>query len=78
MEVFKNSNNEKIKYELNIETKNIAYDIKNNKIVITNSNKAKIEYKLFSVNKLKKEYTVKYTLFYFWYYNHKKLFVYME
>jgi hypothetical protein len=65
MEVFKNSNNEKIKYELNIETKNIAYDIKNNKIVITNSNKAKIEYKLFSVNKLKKEYTVKYTLFYF-------------
>ena len=65
MEVFKNSNNEKIKYELNIETKNIAYDIKNNKIVIANSNKAKIEYKLFSVNKLKKEYTVKCTLFYF-------------
>ena len=48
--IFENPNNEKIKYGLNIETDNVVYAIKNNKIVITNPNKAKIEYKLLPVN----------------------------
>ena len=48
--VFENPNNEKIKYGINIETRNIVYAIKNNKIFITKPNKAKIEYRLLPVN----------------------------
>ena len=48
--VFENPNNEKIKYGINIETRNIVYAIKNNKIFITKTNKAKIEYRLLPVN----------------------------
>ena len=48
--IFENSNNEKIKYGLDIKTQDVVYNIKNNKIVITNPNKAKIEYSLRPVN----------------------------
>ena len=48
--IFENPNNEKIKYGINIETRNIVYAIKNNKIFITKPNKAKIEYRLLPVN----------------------------
>ena len=48
--IFENPNNEKIKYGLDIKTQDVVYNIKNNKIVITNPNKAKIEYSLRPVN----------------------------
>ena len=48
--IFENPNNEKIKYGLGIRTENIVYNIKNNKIVITKPNAAKIEYYLEPVN----------------------------
>ena len=48
--VFENPDNEKIKYGLDILTQNIVYNIKNNKIVITKPNVAKIEYSLKPVN----------------------------
>jgi len=48
--IFENPNNEKIKYGLDIKTQNVVYNIKNNKIVITKPNEAKIEYSLRPVN----------------------------
>ena len=48
--IFENPNNEKIKYGLDIKTQDVVYNIKNNKIVITNPNKPKIEYSLRPVN----------------------------
>ena len=48
--IFNNPSNEKIKYGLDIKTQDVVYNIKNNKIVITNPNKAKIEYSLRPVN----------------------------
>ena len=48
--IFENLNNEKIKYGLDIKTQDVVYNIKNNKIVITKPNKAKIEYSLRPVN----------------------------
>ena len=48
--IFNNPSNEKIKYGLDIKTQDVVYNIKNNKIVITNPNKPKIEYSLRPVN----------------------------
>ena len=48
--IFENPNNEKIKYGLDIRTQGVVYNIKNNKIVITKPNVAKIEYFLKPVN----------------------------
>ena len=48
--IFENPNNEKIKYGLDIKTQDVVYNIRNNKIVITNPNKPKIEYSLRPVN----------------------------
>ena len=48
--IFENPNNEKIKYGLDIRTQGVVYNIKNNKIVITKPNVAKIEYFLSPVN----------------------------
>ena len=48
--IFENPNNEKIKYGLDIKTQGVVYNIKNNKIVITKPNVAKIEYFLKPVN----------------------------